>query len=268
MTKPFRLAAQPRLLDQITVDHGPRADLAAFFLAADRAARDRGVTLSLSTDFELLREVNAMNLKHWHPLAPNFDSSFGGISSENGFWLIGRNADDEIVTTQVARFYDLGETNLGDHIRSLRLFYPDPDSQKRPEESCSAPSVATIIHGNVVFSGGGWVRPDYRRQHMMLILPRISRALALTRWDTEYTFSLVSHDLVNKGVAKAYGYRRIEPGIRWMNSQTELRLDGTLVWMPRAELLADMEDFPRLLEAAENRRDEAGATNPNGLRAA
>lgn len=237
-----------RLPDQLTLEHGPRAELGAFFLTADKAARDRGVYLSLSTDFELLREVNARNQGSWHGLAPSFDCAYGGIDETCGFWLIGRDETGAIVSTQAARFFDTGDETLGDYLRSLKLFYPRPDEQKLPQESCSVQSPsAELIRGPIVYSGGTWIHPDYRKRQMPTILPRISRALALTLWDTQFTFSMVSHALVQKGVAKAYGYRNIEPGIRWMNSDSELRLDGTLVWMGRAEQLADMRQFDALV---------------------
>lgn len=251
-----------RLPDQITVDHGPRETLARFFLAADKAARDRGVSLTLSTDFELLREVNARNSGSWHGLAPAFDIAYGGINPGNGFWIIGTDADGQIVTTQAARYFDLGDESLADYLSSLRLFYPDPERQKHPGESCAvtAPSAARIS-GRIVFSGSGWVHPEYRRRHMMLILPRISRALALTKWDTSHTISLVNMKLVQNGVAAAYGYRNIEPGIEWLNSSVSARYEGALVWMGREEQLSDMMAFPAQLEAAEDKhrqREETG----------
>src|SRR3546814_17758568 len=98
-----------RLPDQITINHGPREQIGRFFLAADKAARDRGVTLSLSTDFELLREVNARNHGSWHGLAPSFDCAYGGIDGNCGFWILGRDNSGEIVTTQAARFFDRSE---------------------------------------------------------------------------------------------------------------------------------------------------------------
>lgn len=247
-----------RLPNQITVNHGPREQLARFFLLADKAARDRGVSLSLSTDFELLEEINKSNRPSWHRLVPCFEHHVGGINAKNGFWLIGRDAQGEIVSTQAARFFDLGSETLADHLTSLRLFYPDPDRQKRDGEEChvTAPSARSIT-GRVVFSGAGWVHPDYRRRHMMLILPRISRALALTLWDTQTTFSIVANHLVEKGVASAYGYRRIEPGILWFKAPVGDRCEASLVWMPRQELLADMQAFPAQLTEAEERRSSS-----------
>src|SRR5690349_16047008 len=94
MTRP----ASTRLPDQIIINHGPREELGRFFLTADRAARERGVFLTLSTDFELLREVNARNQGSWHGLAPSFDCAYGGINKDCGFWIIGRDVDGNVVT--------------------------------------------------------------------------------------------------------------------------------------------------------------------------
>src|SRR3546814_16518924 len=88
-----------------------------------------------------------------------------------------------------------------------------------------------------------WIHPEYRKRLMPMILPRISRALALTRWDTEYTFSLVSNALVSKGVAQAYGYNRVEPGILWFMATVADRCGGSLGGMPRLERRADMQAF-------------------------
>lgn len=243
-----------RLPDQITLQHGPRDTLGRFFLAADRAARERGVYLSLSTDFDLLRKVNAMNLRHWHGLAPSFDNSHGGIDGSNGYWIIGRSEDGDIVTTQAAHFYDMGQESAHDYLTSLRLFYPQPQIQKKPGESCSVSAAsARRITGRVVFSGSTWIHPDFRGRDLPKILPRISRALALTRWDTDYTISLVTLALVEKGVAKAYGYKRIEPGVEWLGSAVSARYQGALVWMPRAELLDDLARFDDDIENSRRR---------------
>jgi hypothetical protein len=247
-----------RLPDQITLQHGPREQLGRFFLAADKAARDRGVTLSLSTDFELLREVNKMNLKHWYGLPPTFDCQYSGIDGSKGFWLIGRNELGEIISTQAAHCFNLEGTNLGEAVSSLRLFYNDPDKMRHEGENCSISSPsAKHISGIVVYSGCTWIHPDYRRRHLAGILPRISRALSYTRWNTDFTISFVSKKLVELGVAAAYGYTRIEPSMDWYNSPVGEYYQGTLVWMPRDELLDDLHCFDSLVEQAEVSQTDA-----------
>src|SRR3546814_8849191 len=108
-------ARRQRLPDQLTLDHGPRDQLGRFFLEADKAARDRGVFLSLSTDFEMLEAINQENRPSWHRLVPTFEHHVGGINAGNGFCLIGRNEDGEIISTQAARFFDFGDETLADY---------------------------------------------------------------------------------------------------------------------------------------------------------
>src|SRR5687767_6124106 len=96
-----RRRSHPRLPDQITLVHGPHAILGRFLLLADRAARDRGVYLTLEDDFDALLELNEANRAHWHPLAPSFDPRYSAVSGENGFWIVGRNEDGDAVLTQV-----------------------------------------------------------------------------------------------------------------------------------------------------------------------
>ena len=106
----------------------------------------------------------------------------------------------------------------------------------------NSPSAGTI-KGRVVFSGSTWIHPDYRGRDLPQILPRISRALALSRWNTDFTISLVTMALVEKGIAAAYGYKNVEPGVEWLGSAVSPRYLGALVWMPQADLLSDIAAF-------------------------
>ncbi|MCW0233061.1 MAG: hypothetical protein OJJ21_05630 [Ferrovibrio sp.] len=250
MTYHARIAATStrRLPDQITLQHGPRPELGQFFLTADKAARDRGVTLSLNADFDYLRIVNNANKDSWDSLAPSFNNAFNAIDERNGFCIIGRNEAGDVVSTQAARVYDLTGSSLADCVSSFRFFYADPDKMCEAGETCSftSPSAAKLS-GRIVFSGSTWIHPDYRKRGLPAILPRISRALALTKWNTDYTISFVKFILVEKGVAKAYGYSNVEPALEWRAPDGRMRYQGALIWMNRGELLADMQRFPALI---------------------
>ena len=78
---PVRAPPLP-LLSDITVEHGPVDLLGRFFLKADTAARQRGVTLSFAPMQELV-EVNERNRDTWRPLLPLFDPACGGITPDN-----------------------------------------------------------------------------------------------------------------------------------------------------------------------------------------
>ncbi|NIA68698.1 hypothetical protein HBA54_08850 [Pelagibius litoralis] len=217
---------------QIAPVFGPLALLERFFAAAETAADDLGILLTIEQDFDALLAFNQTQRESWYPLTPMYDPRLNRLTPENSFWISGRDSRGDIVATQCARFYDWRGTDFKAEFESLRLAYAEP-------ATCAAPSAAQVT-GPVVFSGAGWYRPDYRGKGLSSLLPRISRALALTRWDTDFTYSFIEPKLVEKGIAARYGYTNIEPGIEWLNS-----FRGScafcLLWMPRDQLLADMQ---------------------------
>ncbi len=229
-------------LSEITVEHGPAEILGSFFLKADQAARDRGVTLSFGT-FDELVETNARNTSSWHPLIPLFDPKNGALPPDEAFCILGHDENGEVVATQAARIYHWPATSFFYEAESLRLFYADPALSKQPTERCvvTAPSTR-FVSGNVVFSGGGWYRRDYRKLELSMILPRISRALAFTRWDSNYTVSIMAEKVIKGGMAERCGYTNVDWDLSLFDSPV-----GTVrcafVWMERVQLMQDLSDF-------------------------
>ena len=78
------LPSSGRLPAHLKIKYGPVGLLGRFFLWADNAARDRGVTLSFGTLQELM-EANRSNSDTWRPLVPVFDESLGGVTPETAF---------------------------------------------------------------------------------------------------------------------------------------------------------------------------------------
>jgi hypothetical protein len=237
-----RPRAHARLPDQVTLTHGPHDVLGRFILLADQAARERGVFLSLESDFELLKRINVENMACWYPLAPSFDPHVGGIDAVNGFWILGRNEGREPVLCQIVRFYDWSNTTLATQASNLHVFYPNPALQARPGERCdvSAPG-STRIRGKAVYSGGTWFRPDFRGRGLASIVPRLGRALALSRWNTDYAFSFVQRMLVEKKVPRSYGFRNVEFAVEWKGSAVSDYIEFALVWIEREDFIVDLE---------------------------
>src|ERR1700690_1353639 len=134
----------PRLPDQITIDHGAPELLGPFFLAADRAARERGVYLRLRHDLDGLVALNERERGRWYRLSPLFDPAFSAVTPDNAYWIEGRNVDGETVAAQAGRVFDWPTTTLKEEIESLRIFYADPARMAVPGETCvvTAPSAA------------------------------------------------------------------------------------------------------------------------------
>lgn len=234
------LPSSGRLPAHLKIKYGPVGLLGRFFLWADTAARDRGVTLSFGTLQELI-EANRNNSDSWRPLVPVFDESLGGVTPETAFVLIGRNKFGEVVTTQAARIYDWPATSLKDEASSMRMFYADPDAALARGDRCEvATPVAETITGRVVYSGGVWFRPDFRGKDLATILPRISRAYAFTRWNSDFTIGVMADAVIAGGVAERVGYANlVHSCIELVASPLgEIRLG--LGWMQPDELLADL----------------------------
>jgi predicted nucleic acid-binding Zn ribbon protein len=234
------LPTSGRLPASLRIMHGPAGLLGRFFLWADTAARDRGVTLSFASLQDLV-DVNKANSESWRPLVPIFYPGLGGITSETGIVILGRDRDGQVVATQAARLYDWSETTLRDEAASLRMFYGDPEVAIARGDRCeiTAP-VAKAIAGRVVFSGAGWYRRDFRNKGLATILPRISRAYAFTRWNTDFTISIMADGVVAGGMAERCGYTNVEHSSVEFVASPMGALGGALVWMQSEELLADL----------------------------
>lgn len=237
------IARLSNLADQITIRHGPLSLLMEFLRAAERAARARGVFLTLRSDLDALVDFNARQRRHWYRISPLFDPAFSAVSPENSFWIEGHDSAGDTVATQACRGFHWRATTLREEAESLRIFYADPVRMAAPGERCTvtAPSAGRIA-GRVAYSGSGWYRPDFRGRQLSAILPRISRACALACWGTEITVSFVEDVLIEKGVVARYGYRQIEHAIDWQG-----RVGGDLrmavLIMHRSELIADLVGF-------------------------
>lgn len=228
------------LLTDLRIEYGPLGLLGRFFLKADEAARARGVTLVLAS-LEDLRTVNEQNQDSWGALMPMFDTALPVFRPDRSLCILGYNSDGDVVATQAARVYDLRDINLKGASEDLSLFYGSATPPKDAFCRVTARS-AEDITGRVAYSGCGWYRRDYRGRLLSMILPRISRALALALWDTDFTVSFVDWILVEKGVTDRYGYHNNDDGVL-LRGIIEADFPGALAWMHREELLNDLQAF-------------------------
>ena len=239
-----------KLVSPIVADlvpkYGPGDLLSAFFAHAVQACERRGVFLSCAT-LDDLALVNKQNQDSWGALMPMFEPAGQWPHSSRVLVILGRNANGEVVATQAARFYDLSNTNLLEEAESLRLFFGE--APPKPSARCLVRSSDALrISGRTAYSGSGWYRKDFRRRQLSAILPRISRAYALTRWNCEFTVSFIDWVLVEKGVAHRYGYRLIDDGIL-LDNIIEAPFQAAIAWMRSNELLEDLAQFLSTFDA-------------------
>lgn len=261
------LPAPRPLLSDITIEHGPADLLGRFFLKADTAARRRDVTLSFARMQDLIA-INRSNPETWRPILPLFDPECGGITDDNSFCIFGHNAKGEIVATQAARLYRWSaDTSFHEEASSLRLFYADPAHTKgeREEVEVTAP-VARQISGAVIFAGGIWYRPDYRGRGLPYILPWLSRAYAYTRWQHDFSLSIMAEEIYKRGMAQRSGYTKVDWEV-WLR-RTPVDPTGeircALVYMDSGELLEGVADFLARFDAQVDTRVDQRRAQQHG----
>ncbi|HWG80659.1 MAG TPA: hypothetical protein VN681_12835 [Stellaceae bacterium] len=237
----------PTILDQISIDHGPRELLARYMTIASRALRDLGLRLRISRDFDRLIALNQQHRDSWPLLSPIFSPKHNSLRQDNSFLIEGVDDCDDTVMTSAGRLYDHGDRSIGDELRSLRVFYDRPqahiDAGERVE--VSAPT-AEHLCGRVMFSGAVWVRPDYRRHGLTKIVPRLTRSCALALWNTPVFWAYIDHDLDEIGVSRAYGSWHVEDCIS--THMPSWRGDHDILFMSMGQATL-IRDIARSVEA-------------------
>jgi hypothetical protein len=236
--------SHPKLVTDITVEHGPADVFGRFFLLADTAVRERGVSLSFGSYEELLR-VNEKNRGSWGIMTSMYDHNCcpHGLAPERAFCLLGRDASGEVVATHAGRIYDLGERTMKEVGDQMLLHHDAPHLTKQPQESIEVTSrAAESIRGRLLINGAVWYHPTYRKRNLAMIIPRIGRAYAYTRWKIERSMGLMMEGPTAGGVIDSTGYPHREWGLQIRNAQ-----NGSprccLAWMDASELLADLRGF-------------------------
>jgi len=227
------------LLASIKAQYGPVDLIGRFLLLGNEEAQQRGITLSLA-GFDELAEVNRQNRDSWKPLVGVFDPRLGMLDPSSSYCILGRNSRGEVVSAQAARLYDWPMTNFYDEATTLRFIYKNPEQEKRPGESIRITAKeAKELTGRVVFSGAGWYRPDYRSTGLSTVLPRVSRACALTLWDPDYVMTLMAEPVFRGGFATRGGFTHSASPVRWLNSALG-DIDFVLVWMSAEDAVSDL----------------------------
>lgn len=235
----LRQTFNQNFLADLRIDHGPRQLFSRLFLRGDTMLRERGINLKFAPLDELLA-VNRRNSESWRPLLPIFDAEACGFNDDNGFCLLAYNSSGQCVAAQAARLYDLTGTTFKDEVESLRLFYPDPVRQRHDGERIEVTaSSASVISGPTVFSGAVWYHPSMRKQGLTSILPRLTKALSQTRWDTDVTLSFMAEEVVKQGSAPRTGYYNVEWAIDLIDTPVSPgTVHSALIWSGREELLS------------------------------
>lgn len=201
---------------------------------------ERGLNLSVETDFD--RYVDIARSCDKMTFYPMFDPSVSDVGPHNGFWIHGTNSTGDTVHLQAARLDVLNDRNLADFLESLDAYYMFPRIYRQQGEYCRSPACATRkLAGRIVYQGEFWLkggRGGTRGRGLPGPLMLLSSAVALARWDPDYTYAMVQPRIVRTGMARQYGYTHMEPhGILWHRPGIPEYLDEWVIWRGRRQLI-------------------------------
>ena len=237
------------LAGQINLKHGPRDLLARYFAGVDDALRERGLRVSICTDFDRLVRLNRENRDSWPPLMPFSDPAFSKLDEGGAFWLDVRDRYGDTVMTHGGRLLDWSDTTLEQEAKTLRLLYAEPAPHLAAGDTIDiidAPS-ASCIRGRLLLTSSAWVHPDFRSHGLCKIVPRVSRVYAYTRWSTRCTIYFIDPKLHALGVTRAYGDYRSE-GLFAFRLLDRGEVLGVLCRMTARTMLREVADIVRLRE--------------------
>lgn len=207
-----------------------------FLQAYDTAANQKGIKLSIGFDFHKYVSITRA-LPTKRPTQPSFRPDRSPIKSDEGYWLIGVDKNNEVALVEAARLYDLSHSNFAEHLESLKAFYADPTVHAHPQSRCicTAPS-AKEIAGKVAYHGDFWLRTDFRGQGIPKIMAAILRGASFAMWAPDFVCGLAARWLLDKGVLAQYGHAHHESGAILQLVEEDIADDDLLVWMTGEEL--------------------------------
>jgi hypothetical protein len=225
-----------RLPDAVTITHGPRRLLSQFILQGDRAARDIGLHLRLRTDFDEWLSFNKFETArgNWYPIPTMFNHELVEMNETNAFWISGENEHGEIVVTSGGRIFDWTGTSLA--AQASALFY----GKDNGEPCIVTAEAAHLISGVVLCGGGTWVRPDYRRQHLSRLVPRLCKTYACGRWPIDWNFAYITSKHAALGMPASYGHRHVSASISYPGTQWR---DLVIVYSSADEIYDEIAAF-------------------------
>jgi hypothetical protein len=150
-------------------------------------------------------------------VSPMFDPAINDFSYNNAFWIRTSNAEGETIGLQAFRS-DLVGTNLADWalpwmigLYAKRAEFVVPNFSTPPTNSRS-----TQIGGKLAYHGELWISRTARTRNLIELIPKLGLLLALTKWQPDAVWALVSHAMATRGHALRMGYAHFERGfLNW-----------------------------------------------------
>jgi hypothetical protein len=190
-----------------------------------RQARQLGIRIETSGDFEAFASLR--KTVRAEPVSPFFDPAVTQLDASKGFWTVGYDAANKVVSLQAFRI-DTIDTSLADwalgfvigiYVKRGEIIVP---SKIRPPRN----SIAERIRGRVVYHGEIWIAKDVRQRQAVETIPLLGMLIAAIKWNPDAVWGIVEDSMATKGFVTRIGYSHVERGFfewQWLPQGAEAR---------------------------------------------
>lgn len=216
------------------------ANAAPFIATSRNILVAQGITLTIGSDFTEYKEIVA-DERAMQKLGAPFDPDQHLLNPSNAFWLIGRNADGDLIHTQAAKRVRLTHKSLAAYLmRNFRSYPPPLRGVDLAHSRFRATPGAHRIAGTVAYHGEFWIAPDhgtYRGAGLAPVFGRTCMLEMMQRWDPDYLFGFILNQVAFKGFGARIGYMHLEPSaLKWVVSGRDAPIDTFLAYNSRDDL--------------------------------
>lgn len=214
-------------------------DAAPFIATSRDILRTHGIEVTIGSDFEEYSAIIKSERKVQNLGAP-FDFEKYALNKTDSFWLIGRNADGDLIHSQAAKKVPLKGKTLAAHLLTRFRDFPPPLPGVDFERSRfrATPGAHRMV-GDVVYHGEVWMAPEegrYRGSGLSTVLARTGLLEVMRRWNPDYIYGFMLRQVAFKGFSERMGYFHNEPGaLKWYVAGRDDPLEAFLTYLSQED---------------------------------
>lgn len=220
-----------------------------YIIDATKTLKEMGLTVRWGNDFEVFRRIISRNNERYVP-SNGFNPEFYNSSQLDGIWLVAYRGSGELVHTQASRRVSISPDMHQHLLFEANAYEPAYLKFDLTNLEVNLSPDASQIKGDAVYHGEAWLKggPDgIRGGSALFIFSRMMIAKALSLWEVEHVFGLITPFTGIKGLPQRYGYTRCEQGaITFIDRK--LPNDLWLVWMTEAEARSQLRLSPKYFD--------------------
>lgn len=225
---------------------------------ADNILSELGIKLEVGSDFQFFCSIPNQQPDR-HAISPIFDPQESDVTAANAFWLVGRDAADEIVLTQAIKLVRVGDAGFLEHMQNnLSDYRPKGDRLDISKSQMNLTDRAAKLSGDLCYYGELWIKKTYRGSCLTAIMPRLMFAIAISKWSPNVVFGIMEPLAACKGLAAREGFMHLEQGgLHWWDNTTSETFEEWLVWTTRDDFIFNMRvSLEMLAKLYPNRTDK------------